>query len=114
LFGSAAKVDVTSTDGILLLQRVSVAQAQVQASQGGGSIRQPIPSSATPSIPSTWVPGSICFQRSIVVGANGPVVLHQVIEADCLQGWDTYCASDCTASVGSTYETIDPAALIGG
>lgn len=113
-FGSAAKIDVSSTDNILLLQRVTVAQAQAQASQGGGSIRQPIPSSTSPSIPATWAPGAICFQRSTVVGGAGPVVLHQIVEADCLQGWDTYCASDCSASVGSTYETIDPAVLIGG
>lgn len=113
-FGSAAKVDVTSTDNILLLQRATATHSHIQASQGGGSIRQPIPSGAGPSIPGTWVPGAICFQRSTVVGASGPVVLHQVIEADCVQGWDTYCASDCRDKVGTTYETIDPAALIGG
>jgi len=51
---------------------------------------------------------------SSVVGGNGPVMLHQVIEADCLQGWDTFCVSNCSASLGSTYETVDPIALIGG
>lgn len=113
-YTAAAKVDVSSVDGILLLQRVSAAHAQMQATQGGGSVRQPIPGSASPGIPNTWVPGSICFQRSSVVGGNGPVMLHQVIEADCLQGWDTFCVSNCSASLGSTYETVDPIALIGG
>lgn len=114
LYGSASKVDVTSTDGILLLQRVANADQETHATQGGGSIRQPIPSGAAPTVPSTWIPGAVCFQRSSVVGGAGAVVLHQVVEADCLPGWDTYCASDCTSTVGTTYETIDPAALIGG
>ena len=76
------------------------------------NVRSGVP--ASPSIPNSWVPGSICFQRSAVVGGNGPVMLHQVIEADCLQGWDTFCVSTCSAALGSTYETIDPIALIGG
>lgn len=113
-YTAAAKVDISSVEGILLMQRISAAQAQAQAAQGGGSVRQPIPGSAAPSIPSSWVPGSICFQRSAVVGGNGPVMLHQIVEADCLQGWDTFCVSDCSSALGSTYETIDPIALIGG
>jgi len=113
-YSAAAKVDVSSVGGVPLMRRTSVAQSSLQASQGGGSVRQPIPGSASPSIPSNWVPGSICFQRSAVVGGNGPIMLHQVIEADCLQGWDTFCVSDCSTALGSTYETIDPIALIGG
>ena len=113
-YTASAKVDISSVEGILLMQRFSAAQVQLQASQGGGSVRQPIPGSSSPSIPGSWVPGSICFQRSAVVGGNGPVMLHQVIEADCLQGWDTFCVSNCSAALGSTYETIDPIALIGG
>jgi hypothetical protein len=113
-YTAAAKVDISSVDGILLMQRFAAAQSQIQASQGGGSVRLPIPGNAAPSIPNSWVPGSICFQRSAVVGGNGPIMLHQVIEADCLQGWDTFCVSTCSAALGSTYETIDPVALIGG
>jgi len=113
-YTASAKVDISSVEGILLMQRFSAAQVQLQASQGGGSVRQPIPGSSSPSIPGSWVPGSICFQRSAVVGGNGPIMLHQVIEADCLQGWDTFCVSNCSSALGSTYETIDPIALIGG
>ncbi|MEM9379682.1 MAG: hypothetical protein AAGB93_06995 [Planctomycetota bacterium] len=113
-YGSASKVDVTSTDGILLLQQIPVENQELHATQGGGSIRQPIPSGGGRSIPASWIPGAICFQRASVVGGAGAVVLHQIIEADCLPGWDSYCASDCVSSIGSTYETIDPAALIGG
>ncbi len=113
-FTAAAKVDVSSQDGILLLQRPVSVSIQSLHGQGGGAIRQPIPPSTTPSIPATWVAGSICFQRSTVVGGSGVVLLHQIIEADCLQGWDSYCVSDCSSSVGDTYETIDPSALLGG
>lgn len=113
-FGAASKIDVISTDGVLQLQRVASAQASLHSSQGGGSIRQPIPSTATPTIPSSWTAGAICFQRSSVVGGMGAVMLHEVVDADCLAGWDTYCSSDCSTSIGTTYETIDPVALIGG
>ncbi len=111
-FDAAAKVDVQSVDGVLMLVRP--VQANLQSFQGGGAIRQPIPQSSSPSIPTTWIPGAICYQRSATVGANGAVVLKEIVEADCLQGWDTFCASDCASSVGMTYETIDPAALVGG
>lgn len=115
-FGAAAKIDVVSTDGILTLTRPLASSVQTIGGgfQGGGSIRQPIPQDATPSLPVSWVPGAICYRRSTTVGSAGAVVLKQVIEAECLSGWDSFCASDCSSSVGSTFETIDPAALIGG
>ena len=88
--------------------------SSVLSLQGGGSIRQPIPPSNIPSVPTTWVPGAVCFQRAVTIGGNGAIVVKEVVEADCLQGWDTFCASDCSAAVGTTFRTIDPAALIGG
>lgn len=112
VYDAAAKVDIQSVDGTLMLLRPL--QASVLSIQGGGSIRQPIPESQSPSAPSAWIPGAICFQRSSTVGSNGAIVLKEVVEANCLQGWDSFCSSDCSGSVGSTYETIDPVALIGG
>ena len=114
VFGAAAKVDIVSDSGELVIQRPTQSNLWRQSSQGGGSIRQPIPVGAPPSQGGGWVPGSICYQRSEVIGVNGPRMLHQVVEADCLEGWDSYCSSACASSVGSTYETIDPLALIGG
>lgn len=111
VYSAASKIDVQSSDGVLLMLRP--ADSSIQSLQGG-SIRQPIPPPSAPSIPTTWIPGAVCFQRSVTVGGNGAVVVKQVVEANCIQGWDTFCASDCSSSVGSTFETIDPAALIGG
>ncbi|WP_145194362.1 hypothetical protein [Planctomycetes bacterium Poly30] len=111
-YNAASKVDVQSTDGVLLLLRPL--EATAQSFVDGGSIRQPIPPASGPSIPTTWIPGAVCFQRSVTVGGNGAVVLKQIVEANCLSGWDTFCASDCSSSVGSTFRTIDPAALLGG
>ncbi len=114
-FGSAAKVDVVSDQGVLVLMRPHAVNQSTSLQGGrGGSIRQPIPQSGGPIIPPTWVAGAVCYQRSAVVGSSGPVVLRQIVEADCLQGWDSYCASDCGSTVGTTFETIDPAVLIGG
>lgn len=115
-FGSAAKIDVRSEAGELVLQRP--AQASLASGgaprQQGGSLRQPIPVSGPPTGSAGWVSGAICYQRSEVVGVNGPRLLHQIVEADCLEGWDSYCSGECAASVGTTYETVDPLALIGG
>lgn len=113
-FGAAAKVDIVSDSGQLVMQRPSQANTSRQPSQGGGSIRQPIPVGAPPSQGAGWIPGSICYQRSEVIGVNGARMLHQVVEADCIEGWDSFCSGACAAALGSTYETIDPLALIGG
>lgn len=112
IFSAAAKVDVMSTDNVLLLLR-PVATSSTSFQQGG-SIRQPIPPRSSPSVPTSWVPGAICFQRSITVGGNGATVLKEIIEAECLQGFDSYCASDCASSVNTTFRTIDPGVFIGG
>ena len=111
-FDAAAKIDVLSKDNILMLLRPLA--SNVASFQGGGSIRQPIPPGSAPSIPTAWVPGAICFQRSVTVGGSGAVVLKQIIEAECIQGFDSYCASDCSSSVGTTFRTIDPGVFIGG
>ena len=76
---------------------------------------EPIPPAAEgPSIPSSWVPGAICVQSSVTVGGAGAVVDKLIVEAECLQGFDSYCAPSCSSSVGTTYRTINPGAFIGG
>lgn len=114
VMGSAAKIDIGYENGELILNRpLSVNRLNV-ASQGGGSIRRPIPVTGNPPAATAgWVPGAICFQRTEVVGTNGPRMLHRIVAADCLEGWDTYCSNACSLSVGDEYETIDPWALLG-
>ena len=111
-YAAGAKVDVLSKDNVLMVLRPMASNGA--SMQGGGSIRQPIPPSSMPTIPTTWVQGAVCFQRSVTVGGSGAVVLKQIIEAECLQGFDSYCASDCSSTVGSTFRTIDPGVFIGG
>lgn len=114
-FNTAAKVDIQSEAGELVLLRPIQANLDRRASGGsGGGLREPIPVSTPPPGNAGWVSGAICYQRSEVVGVNGPRILHQIVEADCLEGWDSFCSSECAASVGTTYETVDPLALIGG
>ena len=112
---TAAKVDIRSEAGELVMLRPIQSTLDRRTSGGtGGGLRQPIPVSTPPPPSSGWVSGAICYQRSEVVGINGPRILHQIVEADCLEGWDSYCSGECAASVGTTYETVDPLALIGG
>jgi hypothetical protein len=65
-------------------------------------------------IPAEWVPDQICAQTMMVSANIGPVVIQEVVEAACQEGWDAYCDPACPATVGSTVETLDPGALIGG
>lgn len=112
---SAGKIDIFSDGYTLYLQTTtSAVQARRQVGQGGATIRRPIPVVVGPPPESNWVAGAVCFQRSEVIGVNGPRLLHRIVEADCVQGWDTFCAGDCSAAVGDTYETVDPWSLIGG
>jgi hypothetical protein len=116
MYSSAAKVDVASVQQTLVLRREAYATQQQQSTSapGGGSLRQPIPTAGPGGVPANWVAGQICYQRSSVTGMIGAKVLHEITQANCLVGWDTFCPADCSASVGDTYETIDPATLIGG
>jgi hypothetical protein len=115
MYSSAAKVDVASVQQTLVLRREAyMTQHQSPSLPGGGSLRQPIPTTGPGGIPGNWVAGQICYQRSSVTGMVGAKVVHEITQANCLMGWDTFCPADCSASVGDTYETIDPATLIGG
>jgi hypothetical protein len=62
----------------------------------------------------SWTPGQVCYQKTQAVGAGGGIITHEVVEAECKDGWDAYCKMDCPGSVGSTFNTLDPAVLVGG
>jgi hypothetical protein len=79
-----------------------------------GSVYRPLSSGGGPSSGLTQIPGQICAQKTAVLAVIGAMVTEEVIEADCIDGWDAYCSPGCAATVGSTLKKIDPAALIGG
>lgn len=125
-FVAAAGVDLYSRDGVVhLLQRprrprysrASFQQSgqQQQGSAGGassGAVYVPIAPGGG-GLPSTWNPGEICYQATIQVANTGGIVSHEVIAADCIEGWDAYCRSDCSSSVGEVFQTFDPIGLVG-
>jgi hypothetical protein len=76
-----------------------------------GSIYIPLPVGDDPI---GWTPGQVCVQQTVVIGVAGPMITQEVITAECQDGWDGYCPSNCSETVGNTYTTIDPVALIGG
>lgn len=111
----AALVQLHS-DGNHVFLQANLTGSQSQKDQiryGGETIREPIPVDDVPPPTATFIAGAVCFQRSEVIGVNGSRMLHQVVEADCVPGWDTFCSTDCSAALGTTFETIDPWALIG-
>lgn len=113
---SAASVRLLSIDGVIVLQMLSPRLVEAQshpAPSTKGTIYVPLPVGGG-SLPSSWSAGEVCFQRASPVAVGGATITQEVVSADCLNGWDGYCPPTCTASVGSTYTTVDPVALIGG
>lgn len=119
---AADVVDLSSQSGVVFMRATPpVRFAQTQAGGGGGggqplsgSVYLPIPPGGDGDIPMSWIPGQVCYQKMQVVGAGGGIVTREVVEAECRDGWDAYCKTDCASSVGSTYNTLDPAVLVGG
>jgi hypothetical protein len=84
---------------------------------GGGGSSSDIGSIYVPlggGEPSNWTAGQVCVQRTTPIAVSGATVTMEVVSADCEDGWDGYCPSNCAGTVGDTYTTIDPFALIGG
>ena len=122
---AADVVNLSSQSGVVFMRStppIRSFQAQVGGVGGpgggsqplSGSVYLPIPPGGDGDIPMSWIPGEVCYQRTQVVGAGGGIITHEVVEAECKDGWDAYCKIDCASSVGSTYDTLDPAILIGG
>ncbi|MCB0333689.1 MAG: hypothetical protein KDD55_09340 [Bdellovibrionales bacterium] len=78
-----------------------------------GSVYRPIPGDGA-VLPEDWEAGKICMSTSEYVGGSGAVITREVTSAECQDGWDSYCSNGCEGSVGQTYKTVDPLALIGG
>lgn len=112
---SADTVRLENVDGILvLLVDPRPPDAQHGSTLSPGSIYVPLPTGGSGGIPASWVEGSVCFQRSSSVAVNGAVVIREIVAAGCTEGWEGSCPPTCAASVGSTYSTVDPIALLGG
>jgi len=116
-YAAAAKIDLLVKEGIILLRRELPERPgndPLLVGGGGNTIHQPIPPGGDGGIPADWEAEQVCLQSSEVVGTTGSVVLNQVTSATCEDGWDSYCSTDCAASVGETFQTIDTGALLGG
>ena len=115
-YQSAAVLEMSWRDGISLLKIATVPSGgggSSSAQATGGSVYRPIPSEGA-TVPEGWIPGEICYRTSETVGTSGAVITQEVTSAECQEGWDSYCAGGCAGSVGTTYQTVDPLALVGG
>ncbi len=111
----AAVVNVADKEGVIVEYTVSptiapLAQRGQPSAATGEAKYSPIDS----EVPPDWIPGEICAQTTAVAATAGPVIIQEVLQAGCEDGWDAYCDPNCSATVGSTIESVDPAALIGG
>lgn len=116
---AADVVDIGSANGVVFMRSKLPMQRSFQQVGGSsvplaGSVYLPIPPGGDGDIPMSWTPGQVCYQKTQAVGAGGGLITHEVVEAECRDGWDAYCKTDCSGSIGSTYNTLDPAVLVGG
>jgi hypothetical protein len=114
---SADTVRLLNVGGVVVLVAPPPRPVQNMQNPGSvlpGSIYVPLPTDGSGGIPAGWSTGEICFQRSAPVAFNNPVITQEVVSAQCLNGWEGYCPPSCTATVGTTYSTVDPIGLIGG
>ena len=93
------------------------------ASQGGSAslgsgdtVHQPLPAGGSGDMPSSWLPGMVCYQKleTIGVSSSGMTLIKEVVEAFCEDQWTSWCDMDCPGTVGQTVEVLDPGALLGG
>lgn len=114
---AADAITLVSSGGVIFERVERGGVRPFMAMQGGsygvGSVYRPIPPGGDGDIPAAWSPGQICSQTTQIVGTSGAVVTHEVVAADCVDGWDAYCREDCQATVGSTFQTIDPSVFVG-
>lgn len=115
-YASAAVADIFDHDGqpfVRLRRLPSVGFGTLP--HGIGAVLHPIPPNGSAGVP---VPGGsskeICYRTSEFVGIDGAVVYREVTSADCVPEWDAYCFPGCANSLGTTYSSIDPVALVGG
>ena len=113
---AADAVDLIYDQGAVLevvdIERKSEVPAGNSRPGKPGQVIRPVGGSA---IPNGWISGALCYQDVEAAGSVGPVQIQQVVNAYCQGGWDGYCDPiGCSGSVGSTIETLDPGALIGG
>lgn len=111
----AGVVNVAWKDALLVEYVVEPIPGPVPSRQHSGPTAQGHYEPIDPTtVPKEWLPDQICAQTMIIAASVGPVVIQEVVEADCESGWDAYCDPACPATVGTTVETLDPGALIGG
>ncbi|MDF1837724.1 MAG: thrombospondin type 3 repeat-containing protein [Planctomycetota bacterium] len=82
----------------------------------GDQISQPIPPDPHDSQNNPGTPGMVCLQSSQVVGTGpGSTIITEIIAADCQTGWAAFCdLGACQATVGTTFESVNPRSLLGG
>jgi hypothetical protein len=78
-------------------------------SSSAGSTYRPL----TGSVPASWSPDHICEQITEPIGTSGPVIILEIISADCVSA-DSYCPSTCSGLAGGVIRVVDPFSLVGG
>jgi len=117
---SVSVIDLFNVGGVIVLAVPDPTSMPAVQFNGGGSattsgstVYKPLTTGGDDT-PRGWTVEEVCFQESEPVGVSGSIVTNEVTSAECRSGWDGSCPASCGNSVGTTYTSIDPTALIGG
>jgi len=114
-FDSVDVIDIWDQDGIPVLRIPHLSErGRTAVAQGEGAVFRPIPPGGDADIPSSWSPLEICHRTSVTTGAEGAILFQEVVAAECLDDFDSYCNDSCANQIGFVYQTIDPLVLLGG
>ena len=107
---SAGVVDLIWSSGVVVIRKPAS-----EYGVPGDDRTATLPTTSEGLLPELWDDGRICLQAIELVGTIDGKLIYEVVDADCEDGWDSFCAfSDCVDSIASTFQTLDPAALAGG
>ena len=93
------------------LNEVQTAQQAGFGHLGSGTVYRPL--HPAEELPGGYVPGQICYQTAAGVGTSGPMLVYEVDTSNCEAAF-AYCSPACELQAGTTFELVDPLALIGG
>lgn len=93
------------------LNEVQTAQQAGFGQLGGGTVYRPL--QPAEELPGGYTPGQICYQTSVPQGASGGMVIYEVDTSNCEAAF-AYCSPACELQTGTTFELVDPLALLGG
>ncbi|MBI1380252.1 MAG: hypothetical protein GC161_04105 [Planctomycetaceae bacterium] len=93
------------------LNEVQTAQQAGFGELGSGTVYRPL--QPAEELPGGYTPGQICYQTSVPQGTSDGMLVYEVDTSNCEAAF-AFCSPACELQTGTTFELVDPLALLGG